>query len=196
MRDTVHVIDNFKMTDPVVICLVQADVVAKKDQDRFVKYDFTNHSFSLVKFKHTLQTFHDSRGHFIIFPEFYLPLKYLRKAYHYVVNSNQTNKIYIIPLSHLKVSQFNGIRGTYRIISESVPPANKKDTYVNAALVFIIDNQGSVTLYAQLKALPALLETKQYMNLYNGQSINVWNVVDCFNFSILICYDLINRLNH
>lgn len=190
MRSTVHHIENMEMPDSVSIWMVQADVVVKSAHHPYIKFDFTNHSFTFDKFTATMEIFHENKGDIIIFPEYYMPPAFLDSSIGYITASAHSSKIYIIPLSHLTVEQFRSICKSHSIIDESI---SSNGIVVNAALIFIANVDRSITIYAQLKSLPAFLESYPFMNLHRSNTTNIWKIGNHFSFSVFICYDFIGK---
>lgn len=187
-HDILNVIMNF----PIKIFIAQAEVSINFNGNSSAR-KFTNQSFEINRFKEILKTFHDHNGDIIIFPEYYLPINNFYEIVNVIMSYSEGNKIYIIPMSQVTISDFVSLKRDINIFSEAISDDIPIDIFLNVALVFIKNDKNNLDIYCQFKTMPAYLETKPHQELFLGKILYLWNIKEIITFSVLICFSFIGK---
>ncbi len=175
--------------DPTItIFLAQLDVQFREADE------FYNSSFDIYKFRSILDAFYSNNGDIIIFPEYYLPIDKLSEVKGIIRESREANKVYIIPLSQVNLSELKQLNEVHGVVLEEIyGEACGKDIYFNLALILIKDQRDSLRIFSQIKTLPSYWETEPHRNTYRAAYLYIFNIGGVVSFSVPICFSFVGK---
>jgi hypothetical protein len=183
-----HSIDIVRLKYPITIFLAQLDVELPRDGS------FVNQDFEIDNLRGVLHAFRDQFGDIIVFPEFYLPLESFLEARQLIDDVGRPNTVYVVPMSHFPISQLSTLTEAHGVAVETIcQDARMRNTYVNLALVAVVDSEGELRMFSQIKTHPASLETRPHREIYRGRELYIFSLGDLLSFSVPICFSLIGR---
>ncbi len=140
---------------------------------------------------------------FVLFPEFSVPgiAGVQRIAQHLVSNAILAPLVVVVGVSGLSKTEYTSLcarADVAQIDQENDPQQVQQDQWVNAAVTFVKDNTGAVSIWLQPKISPSWTEgNRNHQRMFHGGVVRIFrgrfdNNVAC-RFLSLLCFDWVGR---